>query len=158
MKLPYEEGSWFAVPLRKPGFAIGVVARATSKGKVLGCYFFGPVRSIVPSLGELEGVRTVDSVAVYMIGDLYLLKGRWPIIGKHKSWDRTKWAMPTFLRQEEFSGRKWKVYYSDTDPNKVEKEELCSECDTTSFPKDSLLGAGVVEVRLTQLLAELGKI
>jgi hypothetical protein len=41
MKLPYSEGSVFLVPLRKGGYARGVVARASPKGKGLLGYFFG---------------------------------------------------------------------------------------------------------------------
>ncbi len=37
--LPYQEGDWFAVPLRSGGYGVGLVARAPGNGIVLGCFF-----------------------------------------------------------------------------------------------------------------------
>jgi hypothetical protein len=52
----YNEGDWFAVPLREGGFAIGVIARVMPRkeGVVLG-YFFGPRRNAVPTVEEAQG-------------------------------------------------------------------------------------------------------
>jgi hypothetical protein len=71
-KLPYREGTWFAIPLETGGFGVGVVARATKRGKVILAYFFGPHRSEVPSLDEVERLSPEDAVAVAHVGDLGL--------------------------------------------------------------------------------------
>jgi len=36
------------------GFGVGVVARAAHKGAIILAYFFGPKRSTVPTLAEVE--------------------------------------------------------------------------------------------------------
>jgi len=83
MELPYREGSWFAVPLRQGGFGLGLVARATEEGKVIVCYFFGPRRETVPVLADARHAKASDAVRVARVGDLFLLRGQWPIIGRH---------------------------------------------------------------------------
>jgi hypothetical protein len=40
---PYPEGDWFVVPLRRSGFAVGMIIRANPKAALLGC-LFGPRR------------------------------------------------------------------------------------------------------------------
>lgn len=68
--------------------------------------------------------------------------------------------MPIFIRREVpllIQGkmsvpRAWRVYRSDTDPNKVIREER-EEFNSTSFEEDGLFGAGAVEIELTKLLA-----
>ncbi len=39
-KLPYKEGTWFAVPLKCGGHAVGIATRIAPKGRVLLAYFF----------------------------------------------------------------------------------------------------------------------
>ena len=36
MKVNYSEGTWFAVPLCSGGFGVGIAARTTKKGPVIG--------------------------------------------------------------------------------------------------------------------------
>src|SRR5580658_8156552 len=82
MKLPNREGTLFAVPLRGGGFAVGVVARATNKGKVILCYFFGPRRDSIPALNDMVKLKPESAICVLRIGDLGLINGEWPIIGE----------------------------------------------------------------------------
>lgn len=159
MKLSYREGTWFAVPLRKGGFAVGIVARANKRGCLI-CYFYEPRRNSVPTLLEVESLKPQDAIRKLQAGDLGLIEGSWPIIGHSKSWDRVDWPIPIFIRREVpllIQGkmsvpRAWRVYYSDTDPNKVVREER-EEFNSTSFEEDGLFGAGAVEIELTKLLA-----
>jgi hypothetical protein len=150
VKLPYREGTWFAVPLREGGFAVGVVARATTKGKVILCYFFGPHRTAVPSLSDLERLKPSDAIRVLRVGDLSLICGEWPIIGQTTSWKRSDWPMPPFIRRSELSGRAWRVQYSDADPNAMDREE--PESYNTKLEEDSVFGSGAVELVLTKVL------
>jgi hypothetical protein len=151
VKLPYHEGTWFAVPLEGGGFGIGVVARATSKGKVILCYFFGPRSNGVPALEEVERLRPRDAIQVVQIGDLALIRGKWPIIGEGASWKRSEWPMPPFVRRCELSRRAWRVQYSDVDPNKIDYEE--PEPSDSALERDALLGYRAVEQLLTRLLS-----
>lgn len=150
MKLPYCEGTWFGVPLRKGGFAVGLVARATTEGKVVLCYFFGPCRVALPTLDELGRLNPQDAILVARVGDLSLIHGEWPIIGKAVSWRRANWQMPAFVRRDELSGKAWRVQYSDADPNSVDHEE--PEQFDSVLERDAVLGAGAAELVLTQLL------
>jgi len=80
-KRPYTEGDWIAVPLTGGGFAVGVVARANRKGGLLG-YFFGSRYQTLPSVASVAGHRAEDAILVRIFGDLGLIDGRWPVLGK----------------------------------------------------------------------------
>lgn len=151
MPLPYEEGTWFAVPLRSSGYGLGVVARATKRGKVLLGYFFGPRRDVEPTLGAASSLRAADAVLVVRFGDLYLIDKSWPIIGCLPTWRREEWPMPSFVRRDELSGKAWRVEYADDNPNEVIAEEILAT-DSGGLGRDSLLGAGAVEIVLTNRL------
>lgn len=154
MRLPYREGTWFSIPLRRGGLAVGVVARTTSKGKVILCYFFGPRRAAVPTSAELERLKPTDAVRVVLVGDLSLIRGTWPIIGQTTSWKRLDWPMPEFVRRNPLSHKAWRVYRSDTDPSFIEKEE--PEAYESPLESDALYGAGAAELLLTNLLEQDG--
>lgn len=120
--LPYQEGTWFAVPLQHGGFALGVVARATRYGKVILCYFFGPRRKTLPTLSDAESLRPENAAGVWRVGDLGLVNGSWPILGSYPSWNRLEWPMPDYVRRDS-ARRAWRVQYSDTNPNEIISEE-----------------------------------
>jgi hypothetical protein len=151
MKQAYQEGEWFSVPLREGGAAVGLAARARKRGKIVLGYFFGPRRHGVPDLAELDSLRPADAVLVARFGDLALIQGEWPVLGRSPSWDRSRWPMPRFVRSEELSGRVWEVEYSDVDPNKVVAERPFAG-DPRGLPRDELFGAGAVEIVLGKLL------
>lgn len=150
MKLPYREGTWFALPLRQGGYAVGLVARSTTKGKVILCYFFGPRLKLVPILGDIEQLKPGDAIRVVQVGDLGLIRGQWPVIGQATMWNRSEWPMPQFVRRCPLSRRAWRVFRSDTDPAVVESEE--PEPYESTLESDGLHGAGSAEILLTKLL------
>jgi hypothetical protein len=149
----YSEGDWFAVPLRDGGFAVGIIARAMPRkeGVLLG-YFFGPRRDEVPTLEELGDLSASDAVMVEMFGDLGLIRGEWPLLGRVNGWDRSAWPTPEFGRFEELTGRAFKVIYDDDNPNRVVREEQVDPNELAGLPKDGLSGAGAVERMLTRML------
>ena len=150
MKLPYSEGSVFLVPLRNGGYARGVVARATPKGKGLFGYFFGP-RLVSPDNAVFDDLDPAKAVLQVRFGDLGLINGEWSIVGTLPDWDRSKWAMPDFVRRDPLGKRKpVLVRYSDTDPMRRETEYPLD--DDSGLATDSLSGYGAVELRLTKLL------
>lgn len=151
MTLPYEEGTWFAVPLRTGGYGIGLIARAAKKGAVLLGYFFGPRRDAVPPLDEVSSMRPEEAICVFRFGDLGLINEEWSIIGRPSMWDRRCWPMPYFVRSDELSGRAWSVEYADDDPNEVVSEKLITS-GSYDLERDAVLGAGAVELVLTKLL------
>jgi site-specific DNA recombinase len=56
-KLPYEEGDWFAIPVKESGYATGLIARAANNGKILLGYFFGPLRKSPPSIKDVANLK-----------------------------------------------------------------------------------------------------
>ncbi|WP_198432657.1 immunity 26/phosphotriesterase HocA family protein [Burkholderia ubonensis] len=124
-RLPYSEGTWFAVPLRTGGYAIGVVARMAPKGKIVLAYFFGPKCDAVPALSEVEGLKPTDAIKCVRLGDLGMVNGEWPIIGASPGWAREDWPMPSFIKQDPLSNRVWLVRYADPIRVRLNKRNLC---------------------------------
>lgn len=149
-QLPYTEGTWFAVPDRSGTFAVGVVARTTTKGKVILTYLFNRRSSSLPTIEQCVGLRSEEAALVLRIGDLGLVQGEWPIIGQGRDWNGADWPMPKFIRRDVLSNRAWLVTYADEDPNEVVAEEPWNTADTT-IGRDSLYGAGAVEIALSHL-------
>jgi len=147
--LPYSESSVFIVPLRKGGYARGVVARSNDEGKVLLGYFFGPR---LPSTNEaaLNDLDPANAILRVRFGDLGLVKGEWPVVGTVPNWDRSKWSMPDFVRRDDLSKKAWLVRYSDDDPNRIETEYPIDF--DSNLGRDTLSGYGAVEIVLTKLL------
>jgi Immunity protein 26 len=152
-KLPYGEGTWFAVPLKDGGYGVGLVARIAPRGRVLLGYFFGPRLSAPPTLEEVGHLNAGDAVLIQRFGDVYLVEGRWPIIGQQASWTRSAWPMPAFGRYVELDGKGWRVEYQDNNPNSVPRESRISPEAVQRLPNNALLGAGVVEATLTKRLS-----
>lgn len=150
-KSRYREGDWFAVPLRVSGYALGVVARASRRGVLLG-YFFGPHFEHCPSLDEVNGLCPGDAILVGRFGHLGLQHGDWAVLGHAAEWDRAQWPTPEFLRYEELTGRSLRVIYDDDDPAEMVREYQVAPGVTEQAPVDSMMGAGFVEIRLTSLL------
>lgn len=150
-KVVFDEGTWFAVPLRSGGFAVGVVARATPGGGVVLAYFFRSLWDRPPSLDEIKGLKPQAAIRVLRVGDLGLVDGTWPVIGRDQSWHRGEWPSPLFLRRDDLSRRAWSVQYSDRDPNLVESETPTSY--DAKLEDNDLYGAGAAEIVLTKLLS-----
>jgi len=149
-KLPYEEGTAFAVPLRDGGFGVGVVARIAPKGKLLLGYFFGP-RSDEPEF-DLTTLQAKKAVLVGRFGDLHLFDGRWFTFGQVPHWNRDEWPMPLFLKRDPLGHLPDRVVVYDGDdlgkPGRWEARDIIPR----DLREDGLMGAGFVEIKLAQLL------
>ena len=150
-KVVFDEGTWFAVPLRSGGFAAGVVARTMPRGGVILVYFFRRLWDRPPSFDEVKGLKPQAAIQVMRVGDLGLVDGTWPVIGRDPDWHRDEWPCPRFLRRDELSRRAWIVQYSDRDPNLVESETPTSY--DSKLEDNDLYGAGAAEIVLTKLLS-----
>jgi len=149
MTLPYSEGTVFLVPLRNGGYARGVVARASSGGKGLFGYFFGP-RLVAAENAEITGLDPTNALLRVRFGDLGLISGEWMVLGQLCNWDRSKWPMPDFVRRDPLRKRAWLVRYSDNNPMCVESEHP-TDFDS-DLGTDSGYGYGAVETELTRLI------
>ncbi|MBV8770018.1 MAG: immunity 26/phosphotriesterase HocA family protein [Hyphomicrobiales bacterium] len=150
MKLPYFEGSVFCLPLRDTGFARGVVARATKRGKVLFAYFFGP-RLRSKEVVKLDDLHPENAIFCSKFGDLGLINGEWTMHGKVPEWNRAEWPMPDFVTRDPLGFLKPRlVRYSDIDLFRTEAAYWID--DDRGLPTDSVAGSGAVERRMTNLL------
>lgn len=149
-KLPYIEGSVFLVPLRNGGYARGVVARASPSGRGVMGYFFGP-RLLDTASVSCDDLNPGSAVLRIIFGDLGLINGEWPVLGRVVNWNRSEWSMPDFLRRD-LLGRMNPVLvrYADDDPNRIELELIID--DHSGMLPDSSAGYGAVEIRLSNLL------
>jgi hypothetical protein len=116
-------------------------------------YFFGPCRPELPSLADVHGLHAADAVLVRRFGDLGLLDGTWPVLGRVDGWDRSAWPMPAFVHHESLTDRSVLVYYDEDDPNKCLSRRRIPLGASTQGPKDGLMGSGFAEITLTNLLA-----
>lgn len=150
MKPSYSDSSVFLVPLKDGGFARGVVARTAPGGKLLLGYFFGP-RLASQTEADLSGLEPKDAVLSLRFGDLGLLKGLWPVVGKLPGWNPAKWPMPNAVRRDPLGKTKpILIRYDDNDPSKILSEEVL-ESDN-DLPSDGLAGYGFVEAKLSKIL------
>jgi immunity protein 26 of polymorphic toxin system len=154
-KVKYEEGDWFAVPLRKGGFAPGVVARTGTKGIFLG-YFFSPKYRTLPDLHDVLQNSAASPVLVALAGDLGLIRGDWKVLGKPWNWRRDRWPLPAFSRRDALTGKASQVTYNEADLLTEERVTPCSEAEAGELPADGVWGYGAIEKRLTALLSEDG--
>jgi len=81
------EGDWFAVPLPKgAGFAPGLIARTEPRPDgLLLCYFFAPIGTAEPTLGQLRELTAADARLVQRLDGL---APKWPLLGWAPTWDR----------------------------------------------------------------------
>ncbi|MGI8854722.1 MAG: immunity 26/phosphotriesterase HocA family protein [Thermomicrobiales bacterium] len=153
-KLPYQEGDWFAVPLRDGGFGVGIVARMDGKGRVLG-YFFGPRRDAVPLLPEVASMKADQAVWIHCFGDLGLIEKDWTVLGNDATWNRADWPMPAFGHRDSIvENRQWKREYSGANMGLIVKQTPVSFAEYSVLPKDGIGGRGFVEIKLTIVLSE----
>ena len=151
MRLNYTEGTWFAVPLDSGGFGVGVVARATKKGPIILVYLFGPKREAVPSLSEVAGLDPSATVKAVQTGDMHLIGGEWPIVGRSPTWQRESWPIPLFVRKPPFVNHELVIQYADDDPSRIVSRTKVP-LGTSRFDADSLYGVGALESEMSRLL------
>jgi len=151
--LPFSEGTWFAVPLRVAGYAVGRVARHSPTGDVILAYFFGPKREAVPNLDEIEHLEPANAIKALRVSELGLLDGSWLIIGDSLRWERERWPIPAFIRKDPLSQTAWRVTYSDNDPNSV-PSEVRIPYETTGLEPDRYSGHKAAEIHVSKVLEE----
>jgi len=147
-QLPYKEGDWLAVPLRDGGYALGLAARVTGDGGVLG-YFFGPRRRKLPAAEDTGGLSAEEAILVAMFGDPGLLNGTWPVLPRTTDWDRDAWPMPVF-GSVSGGGATRREY--DESTFALRSMLPASPEEARHLPKDYTYGYVALEIRLNQLL------
>lgn len=153
VRRPYGEGSWFAVPLLRGGFGVGLVARIGKGGLLLG-YFFGPARKSIPRPEDVRGFKPRQAVLILRFDDFYLRKGKWPIVGGMSSWERAEWPLPAFGFIQPLTGIPLRREYSESNVETKVSETHTTAEEVNRLPGDGSWGAGAVEVVLSRALGQ----
>ncbi|MEJ2711045.1 MAG: immunity 26/phosphotriesterase HocA family protein [Anaerolineales bacterium] len=153
----YSEGQWFAVPLRQDGYALGIIVRGSYKTKGGLGYFFGPKYEEVPGDRATWEKHPREALLIARFGDLGIVRGSWPLIQSTRPFSEEEWPIPKFgmevplppgkgfIREyeQDSSGALICIRQTPVDADKIQK-----------FPKDTVMGGGAVEIKLTKLLDE----
>lgn len=150
-KRPYKEGSWFAIPLKEGGYALGLIARQ-KKALILG-YFFGPRYPTVPTLNDAVGLGHADAMQRMIFGDLELLNGLWPVLGELPDWERSKWPMPNFSHKDSLSDQMYLRIYDENTLEDIGERRISAD-EARNLPEDGTFGAGAVRIVLSRLIHE----
>ena len=152
----YNEGQWFAVPLRSSGYALGIIVRGSYRTKGGLGYFFGHKYEALPSGSETYLKGKDDSILICLFGDLGIIRGQWPLIQDGKPFNRDDWPVPLFHRVLPFPEGKAVVVEYRQDFSGLEtpiRETITSvNEEILKLPEDGLFGSGAVEIVLSKLL------
>lgn len=155
-RIRFTEGQWFAVPLRNEGYALGIVVRGNYKTVCLG-YFFGPRYEKPPGDEVTREKKPEDAILITQFSDLGIINGSWPLIQSTRPFSREEWPVPKFGMEIPFSEGKGYIReysFEDSGDWKLIRESIVDSNEVVNLPKDSFMGAGFVEFRLTYLLSE----
>jgi hypothetical protein len=154
--IEYDEGQWFAIPLRKGGYAIGIIVRGSFKTKGGLGYFFGPKYLKLPTGNDTFEKNSFNPILIGQFGDLGIIRDDWPLINDGKPFVYDDWPVPFFQRVlplpegkiviveygQRYSGNDLPIHERITDVS----DELLK------LPKDCIHGSGAVEIILTNML------
>ena len=114
MSKKFREGDVAAIPLKKGGYALAVIARVAKRGHIVLCYFFGTrFAELAEAVSAISVLRKGDAFAIARVGDPCLIDGSWPIIGSITPWERGLWPLPGFVTGGYLPGDKLLVHYSE---------------------------------------------
>lgn len=152
----YNEGQWFAVPLKQEGYALGIIVRGSYRTKGGLGYFFGPKYESVPSGAETYLKNKDNSILICHFGDLGIIKGQWPLIHESKPYKRNDWPVPLFHRILPLPEGKvviveYRQDYSGIEPPIRETIAAIDE-EILKFPKDVFSGSKAIEIKLSKML------
>jgi hypothetical protein len=156
-RVRYNEGQWFAIPLGKGGYAIGVIVRGSYKTKGGLGYFFGPKYPNIPEDQETWEKRPEDAVLIGKFGDLGIFDGSWPLISSTRPFSREEWPVPEFGKKDLLipgKGYIRRYEYNERGERTLIKQTVVDIKEIQGLPKDGVMGAGLVEFRLTDLLEQ----
>lgn len=98
-RVTYQEGQFFALPLPRGTFAVGLLARLPPRGGVSLGYFFGPRRLEPPTEPDYyANLRPEHAVFAGRFRDAPLFRGQWPLLGMLPGFRREDWPIPAFHR------------------------------------------------------------
>lgn len=156
-KIKYKEGQWFAVPLRTGSYSIGIIVRGSYiNGGGLG-YFFGPRYKEAPDGKATISLKPAEAILVTRFSGLGISTKRWPLIFSQRPFSRNDWPLPKFWQEDLLIPEKGFVReYGVTQRGRwfLIQEIRVNRSEIKGLPKDSDMGGGAVEIRLTELLGD----
>lgn len=154
--IKYNEGQWFAVPLRDGGYALGIIVRGSYRTRGGLGYFFGPKYEDVPKWTETYAKNKDNPILICHFGDLGIIRGQWPLIQSSAPFNRNDWPVPLFHRVLPLPEGKAVIVEYRQESSGLEapiREKITTNTDEIrNLPEDGLFGSGAVEILLTKML------
>jgi hypothetical protein len=154
-RIRYDEGQWFAIPLRNGGYALGIIVRGSYKTKGGLGYFFGPKFQTIPDDKDTLDKQPEDAVLITQFGDMGLVNGSWPLIHSSRQFLKDEWPIPKFgIKLPNLPGKGFVREYVQNVIGELilKKETLVDQLSIINLPVDRISGGGAVEIRLTDLI------
>lgn len=152
----YQEGDWFAVPLRPEGYAVCLVARGEYQRNIALGYFWGPKLAETSTEFEREQYRPEDAIVISWFGDIGIISGRWPLLARSNNFKKALWPVPIFVRIDSMNaGHGWLIEYEQTNPKfgVYDHKTYRSIHEFNHLPKERLAGFESMETKLSQILS-----
>jgi hypothetical protein len=151
--LPYREGDWLWVPLRRSGLhAVARIARIGPTGKIIAIYGFGPARTSKPSNEELAVLEPESAALISMCSDLGIMNGAWQVIPIKARFVREQWPMPSFGQWHKGASFGIRLDYVEDAPNTHPIASRVPREEARQLPPDGVSGYQALEVHFCQAL------
>ena len=151
-RIKYDEGDIFAVPLRSGSFGIGILTTISNTRTGAVGYFYEPAYAKLPTLESIPRLIPSKAIDICHFGDLGIVKGEWPILGKQEPFLNKEWEVTKFWHHDSISNRYSIRVYEPPDYVYWVSEYEVSEVEIGAIPKDGLYGKEALEIKLTKLL------
>lgn len=150
-------GAWVNVPLANVDFrggqawCLGLVTHVGWRAFAVG-HFFLPEFDEEGLPDWHKGLVPADAALVCQFSDEGILKGTWPVVGRHENWGAhaQRWRTPPF-RHMDFRDSQWYLRYYNDDLTEFVSVPRAPE-DVLKFPEDGFLGHVAVEVCLRKMV------
>lgn len=109
-----KSGWWFAIPLRRGGYAVALVAR-NKPSTIMLVYALDRYFAEIPELSELGGVGPADCLPARMLTGHYIKDGLWPLIHRQPGFTREGWPIPVFFRVPPLGGPAYMTTFKEDD-------------------------------------------
>lgn len=153
-RVSYKEGDWVGVPLPRGGYGLGIVARKSRGGVLLG-YFFGPRLKRIPAEIDTCDLNSANAILIAKFGDFGILYGDWPVIHRPSAWRRKDWPLPDLGRLDIMNPQiGYRTTYNEDNLTECIREVKVSAEEAKSLPKDCLSGFLALATHLDRTVDE----
>jgi Immunity protein 26 len=150
-----DNGNLFIVMHGNRSIALGLIARGGKRAGKLG-YFFRI--GLYDEAKERDNLSLDLNQAIWIakFGDLHILRGKWPLVGKLNGFSREAWPMPVFARHHEGFNINYICTYDENDVSlglhTWRADQVPAHVKTSVVAEDGMAGAGFVEDYLMKIL------